>query len=78
MLEQDPQNSFARYGLAMEYAKGGSLNEAIGEFRNLLAQDQNYVAAYFHAGQTLEKLGDPEQARLMYERGIEAAPSPEK
>ena len=71
MLAQDPGNSFARYGLAIELAKSGDLENAIAEFQALLAHDENYAAAYFHAGQALEKSGDLEQARAMYEKGIE-------
>lgn len=73
MLAQDPSNSFARYGLAMEYANSGALEQAVAEFENLIQQDSNYCAAYFHGGQALEKLGQIEQARAMYEKGIEAA-----
>jgi tetratricopeptide repeat protein len=31
----------------------------------------DYIASYFHAGQTLEKLGRSEEARAIYLRGIE-------
>jgi tetratricopeptide (TPR) repeat protein len=72
MVEQDPANAFARYGLAMEYSNRGDPGRAFDEFRTLLAGDGTYVAAYFHAGQALEKLGEIEQAKEMYERGIEA------
>ena len=71
MVRENPNNTFARYGLAMEYAKSGQYNEAIAEFRNLLQQDENYAAAYFHAGQVYEKLGQVEDARSIYEKGIE-------
>ena len=70
MLDQDAHNTFARYGLAMEYAKGGNYPAAIAEFKGLLVQDPNYAAAYYHAGQTLEKLGEIEDARLIYQQGI--------
>lgn len=73
MVEQDPGNTFARYGLAMEYASSGDPEQAISEFRRLLAQDDSYAAAYFHGGRTLEKVGRLEEARTFYERGIEAA-----
>lgn len=71
MVEQDPGNTFARYGLAMEYAKSQEFAAAVAEFRGLLSQDANYAAAYYHGGQALEKLGDLEQARNLYEKGIE-------
>lgn len=71
MVSQDPNNSFARYGLAMELANSGELQQGVAEFRNLLERDENYAAAYFHFGQALEKLGDVDEARAVYEKGIE-------
>jgi tetratricopeptide (TPR) repeat protein len=70
MLAQDPANTFARYGLAMEYANTGRLEEAVKEFEKLLEANENYAAGYFHGGQTLEKLGKIDEARALYERGI--------
>jgi tetratricopeptide (TPR) repeat protein len=72
MVAQDPANSFARYGLAVEYANSGDLTEAVNEFQNLIAKDANYSAAYFHGGQALEKLGRVDDARAFYEKGVEA------
>jgi tetratricopeptide (TPR) repeat protein len=71
MLAQDPRNAFARYGLAMEYANSGDLELALTQYQTLLAADATYAAAYFHGGQTLEKLGRVEEARQLYEQGIE-------
>ena len=70
MLARDPANAFARYGLAMELVKSGQLAGAVAEFRVLLERNPNYAAAYFHGGQALEKLGEIEQARDLYEKGI--------
>ncbi len=72
MIAQDPKNAFARYGLAMEYSKAGQLDEAVSEFKTLLENDQSYVAAYYHGGQALEKLGLIDDARELYEKGIAA------
>lgn len=70
MLTQNPQDSFARYGLAMEYSKRGDLETAITEFKILLEHNPDYAAAYFHGGQALEKLGRVQDARDFYEKGI--------
>ncbi len=72
MLAEDPGNSFARYGLAMEYVNSGELDLAVSEFQQLTAANPDYVAAYFHGGQALEKLGRLEDARATYEHGIQA------
>ncbi|HEX6895562.1 MAG TPA: tetratricopeptide repeat protein [Bryobacteraceae bacterium] len=71
MLEQNPRDTFARYGLAMEYANNGDLESAVAEFRVLLQFNPDYAAAYFHGGQALEKLGRVEEARQTYEQGIQ-------
>ena len=72
MVAQNPQDSFARYGLAMEYANTGDLERAIAEYRALIGFNPDYGAAYYHGGQALEKLGRIEEARDVYEKGIEA------
>lgn len=73
LLEQNPNDSFARYGLAMEFVNCGQLEEAVAEFKAVIAGNPDYSYAYFHGGQTLEKLGRIEQARAMYEQGIASA-----
>jgi tetratricopeptide (TPR) repeat protein len=72
MLAEDTNNSFARYGLGMEYVKSGEFAQAVAEFQTLLERDSSYAAAYFHGGQALEKLGRIDEARAFYEKGIEA------
>jgi tetratricopeptide (TPR) repeat protein len=72
MVEKNPQDSFARYGLAMEYANTGDLERAIAEYRALIGFNPDYAAAYFHGGHALEKLGRIDEAREVYQKGIEA------
>lgn len=72
MVEQDPANSFARYGLAMELANNGRLEQALEQFRALIERDPNYSAAYYHGGQVSERLNRVAEAREFYQKGIEA------
>ena len=71
MLAQDPQNAFARYGLAMEYSKNDLFEDAIAEFKAVINQDSTYVAAYYHGGQALKNLAGL-RMHDSYEQGIEA------
>jgi len=71
MVAQNPGDSFLRYGLAMEYRNSGDLQSAMSEFQALMEASPDYAATYFHAGQTLERLGRAEEARTVYQRGIE-------
>ena len=73
ILQENPQDHFARYGLAMEYANRGNLTEAVSVFKQLLSLNPDYISAYYHTGQTLEKMGKNEEAREIYTRGIEVA-----
>jgi tetratricopeptide (TPR) repeat protein len=72
LLEQNPSDSFARYGLAMEYMRSGNLEQAVAEFLTVLEHNPDYVAAYFHGGQALEKAGRFDDAKALYKRGIDA------
>jgi hypothetical protein len=48
------------------------VREGLGEFRALLRMNPDYSAAYYHGGQTLEQLGQIDEARSLYQQGIEA------
>ena len=72
LVAQQPGDSFLRYGLAMEYRNAGELEAAMSEFRALIAANPDYSAAYYHGGQTLERLGKLDDARALYREGIEA------
>jgi tetratricopeptide (TPR) repeat protein len=76
LLAQNPDNSFVRYGLAMEYVKAGEFEQAMDEFAAILEREPSYSAAYFHGGQTLEKMGRIEEAREYYRRGIAHSADP--
>ena len=73
MVSQNPADTFSRYGLAMEYRNSGDLEAAMNEFHELRRMNPDYTATYLHAGQTLERLGRIEDAREMYQSGIEVA-----
>ena len=73
LLAQDPNNAFARYGLAMEYSNSGELDRALEEFGKLLSTNPDYTAGYFMAAQTLAKAGRAEEARQMLGSGISSA-----
>jgi predicted Zn-dependent protease len=73
ILELDPKNSFARYGLAMELAGRGETAAALAEFDTLLANDPGYTAGYFMAAQTLSAAGRTKEAIARLKAGIECA-----
>lgn len=65
--------SFAWYGLAMEYRKLGRVDEALTTFQTLRTNDPEYVAMYLMAGQMLIESNRTEQAREWLEQGIAMA-----
>ncbi|MCZ6750306.1 MAG: tetratricopeptide repeat protein [Acidobacteria bacterium] len=73
MLEKKPKDSFARYGLAMEYVKQEEYAKAMEHFRKLWELHPDYSAAYFQGAQVLVKTGETEEARQVLTKGIEVA-----
>lgn len=73
LVDQNPGDNFARYGLAMAYAAAGNHAQAVEEYAKLIESNPNYVAAYYHGGQALEKLGRLDAAREIYRRGIQVS-----
>jgi tetratricopeptide (TPR) repeat protein len=72
-LQQNPSDAFARYGLAMEYARLGQTEQALEQFGKLLELHPDYTNGYFMAAQTLERNGRTTEAKKMLENGIAAA-----
>jgi predicted Zn-dependent protease len=73
ILELDPKNSFARYGVAMELASRGEVDPALAEFATLLENDPDYTAAYFMAAQTQATAGRTAAAQEQLKAGISCA-----
>jgi predicted Zn-dependent protease len=73
MLESDPDNALVLFGLANEYLKAGQHEDAVSALRDYLQRADDEGAAYGMLARALEKLGQREEARAAFERGIEAA-----
>ena len=73
ILSQNPDDAFARYGLAMEYSNSGEVERALDEFTKLLSTHPDYTAGYFMAAQTLSKANRAEEAKKMLVDGISSA-----
>jgi Tfp pilus assembly protein PilF len=73
ILEQDPTNAFARYGLAMEHAAQGDAEAALAEFDTLIAHSPDYVPAYQMSAQAMMKLGRGDAALGRLHEGIATA-----
>ena len=73
ILSQNPDDAFARYGLAMEYSNSGEVERALEQFTKLLATHPDYTAGYFMAAQTLSKANRAEEAKKMLVDGISSA-----
>jgi tetratricopeptide (TPR) repeat protein len=66
-------DSFAFYGLGMEYRKEGRVDDAIATFTKLKDKDPDYVPMYLMAGQALIDAGRGGEARTWLETGIAVA-----
>ncbi len=73
LLQLDPTNDFARYGLALEHIGKGEADHGLAEFDTLLAHNPDYVPAYQMSAQTLAKLGRTEEALARLHTGIGVA-----
>ena len=73
ILQLDPTNAFARYGLAMEHVSQSNIEAALSEFNTLIGHNPDYVPAYQMSAQTLAKSGQTEAALTRLHEGIAAA-----
>lgn len=75
MLAADPQDTFTRYALGLEYMSQNKAEQARDTFEELRTLDPNYGATYYQLGKVYEILSDEPQARKVYEKGIYVAAS---
>jgi tetratricopeptide (TPR) repeat protein len=73
ILAANPEDAFARYGLAMEYSKAGDIERALAEFKTLLEKNPDYTPGYFMAAQTLSSAERIDEAKRMLVDGISSA-----
>lgn len=72
-VAKSPDDPFPRYGLAMELANRGQLDEACQAFQELLDRKPDYVPAYLMYGNTLARAGQTERAAEVYRSGAEVS-----
>lgn len=70
LVRKQPNDTFARYGLAMELAKSEP-EAAWTQFSYLLEHHPEYAATYYHAGAFLTKQERLEEARSVLTKGLE-------
>jgi Tfp pilus assembly protein PilF len=72
-LNENPNDSFSRYALALEYTKLGQNDDALREFEAVRTNDPQYVATYYQLGQLYQKLGQKHEAEKTFRTGITVA-----
>ncbi|HYE75131.1 MAG TPA: tetratricopeptide repeat protein, partial [Blastocatellia bacterium] len=66
-------NEMIWYGLANEYFKLERWSEAINALRNVIRIKPDYTAAYQMLGTALVNNGEEEEARKLWQQGLETA-----
>jgi Tfp pilus assembly protein PilF len=72
-LNDNANDSFSRYALALEYVKLGQNDDAVREFETVKKNDPAYVATYFQLGQLYQKMGQAHEAEKTFRTGITVA-----
>ena len=70
--DEDPNDPFNIYALALEYVKVDT-GQAGALFDRLLSEFPDYLATYYHAGALHTESGNYERAYEIYEEGIRVA-----
>lgn len=73
VLEIDPQDQVANFGLGSIYLETGRYEEGLEPLKTVIEAHRDYSAAYLLLGKTWEKLSNKEEAIETYKQGIAAA-----
>jgi tetratricopeptide (TPR) repeat protein len=69
----DPADPFCTYGIALEIAKTGQVDEALSWLDKTLELDPHYCYAYFQKGKILSGVGRSSEARTVLTDAIKLA-----
>lgn len=72
-LEKSPNDAFLIHAIALEYAKGAELDNAIQYFEMNRENNPAYLATYYHLGKAYELVKDYDNAIAVYNEGIGVA-----
>lgn len=73
MLDLDPNDGFALYGLALEYKAEGRLEEALPLLNQAAELDEPEVYTFYQLGEVLIALAEEDDAIVALEEGLERA-----
>ena len=71
-LAEDPNDPFTLYALATEYKKEDN-EKALEYFEKLLTDHKDYVGTYYHTAALYDELGDKDNAKITYQKGMKVA-----
>jgi len=69
-LAQDPNDSFTRYAIGLEYAKAQDYTAAIRTLEELRTIDADYVPTYLMLGGYYREVNDTANAEAIYKEGL--------
>jgi thioredoxin-like negative regulator of GroEL len=73
-LDENPEDAFLRYGLAMQCLREGDVEEGRQRLRSLIDDDpERQIAAYQQLGQSYADSGEAEEAAATLRLGIAKA-----
>lgn len=72
-LEENPNDPFLHYAMALEYLKQKDQNQALHIFIELTQNHPQYVGTYYHLGKLQEELQQYDEALDTYQKGMKIA-----
>ncbi|MFU8812864.1 MAG: hypothetical protein ACNA78_07840 [Balneolaceae bacterium] len=72
-VQQNPQDSFSKFALALELLKIDEVHKARLLFESVREYDPDYVGVYYHLGQVYRRLDDHNHAVDIFRQGITVA-----
>ncbi len=72
-LASEPDDSFTRYAVGLEYAKTENYVEAIRTLEELRERDPKYIPTYYMLASYYREINDAAKAEAIYHEGIAKA-----
>jgi tetratricopeptide (TPR) repeat protein len=71
MFSANPNDSFLKFALALEYLKAGNKLKAVELFQSIVENDPGYTGVYYHLGKLQAATGNIDSAVTTWKQGLE-------
>jgi Tfp pilus assembly protein PilF len=72
-IQQNPNDSFSKFALALELLKRDQVEKSLRLFESVYNNDPDYIGVYYHLGKLYQQIERNDDAQTVFQEGMQRA-----